>query len=260
MFYAPHWVWQSWEGGKVAAVSEELQGFIMKKDDRRDKIQLVAEYLQNSINSHNTYAFKYLFCEMLNFLNTIFNMWILNVFLNGNFISFGTRFFSFDHNDDEESIHPKLELFPRMTKCDFKTIGPSGTPQNLDILCLLPHSIINEKVYLFLWLWLWVLLIVTVVALLYRFVVFFVPLVRNRLLLNYVGERNKNDVTTLSKKLGLGDYFLLYLVQKNISSLAFQDLVKDLSVRIANKPTNSLEMCEKGNGAGRAYALFNEPR
>lgn len=262
MFYAPHWLWLSWEGGKVSSVSQELQSFLMKKEDRQDRIQLLAEYLHDTLHRHNFYAMKYLFCEILNFINTVLNIWILNIFLNGKFVSYGTEFLSFSHNDIEDKLHPKLTLFPRMTKCDFYTSGPSGTPQNHDIMCLLPHSIVNEKVYLILWLWLWMLLASTIVALFYRFTVFFVPAIRSRLLLNYVGDLNKNDIKTLSVKLEVGDYFLLYLLQKNVSNMAFRDLVQELSGRIDGKATNNVEMGEKVTAAGRGYSnyLMNEPR
>lgn len=244
----------------MSALSQELQGFLMKREDRQDKIELLAGYLFDTLHGHNFYAFKYLFSEILNFVNTVFNIWLLNIFLNGKFVSYGTEFFSFSHNAGK--IHPKDILFPRITKCDFYSSGPSGTPQNHDIMCVLPHSIINEKVYLFLWLWLWLLLASTIVALFYRFIVFFAPVVRSHLLLNYVENPLKKNIKILSAKLQVGDYFLLYLLQKNVSDMAFRDLVQELSGRIDGKASNSLEMGEKVTTEGRGYTNYfmNEPR
>ena len=38
------------------------------------------------------------------------------------------------------------QVFPTMGKCDFKVYGPSGTIEKIDVLCILPCNILNEKV------------------------------------------------------------------------------------------------------------------
>lgn len=232
----------------------------MDKEARRDKIQLLADYLHDSQKQHNRYALLYLFSELLNCINTIFNIWLLNKFLNGQFASYGSDFFSFDPNEDPHQIHPKVKIFPRVTKCDFQTVGPSGTIQNLDIMCVLPHSIINEKVYLFLWVWLWVLLAGTFLGFFWRCLAFFVPFVRQHQLTIYLQEPKKNDIQNLCSKLEVGDYFLLYLMRKNVSKMAFRELVQKLATRRTGRASNDLEMGEKGGVIGPGYHIMNEPR
>lgn len=226
----------------MAAASMDLTNPVMNKDDRKEKIQLLAEYLHTSLHRHNLYAAKYLFCEMLNFAVTLANIVLMNKFLDGKFISYGTEVFSFTQVAGEERSDPMIFLFPRMTKCTFKAFGSSGTIQNLDALCVMAHNAVNEKVYLFLWLWFWILLVTTTLAVLWRCLVFFVPFIRIRLLANYTRGLNKNEVKILSTNLQVGDYFLLYLLHKNVSDFFFNDLVKEVSDHIAGKASNSLEM------------------
>lgn len=241
MFYAPHCLWSIWEGGKVASASQGLQSVAtMQKEERWDKIQQLGNYLHTSLHHHNMYVIKFLFTELLNLFNIVLNIYLLNNIFNGQFISYGTKL-SFGHNDDEEWTSPNLMLFPRATKCDLILFGPSGNTEMHNFLCLLPHSIFNEKVYLFLWAWLWVLLTGTVLAFLWDCLVFVVPGVRRHMLTTYVHDLNKNDIQNLSANLQAGDFFLLYLLQKNVSIMAFSDLVKVLSNCMANKARNNLE-------------------
>lgn len=255
LFFAPYWLWKTWEGGKMAAASEELTNPIMAKDDRKEKIQLLAEYLHASLHQHNLYAAKYLFCEILNFFITVVNIFLMNKFLGGKFVSYGTEVLSLPQMEVEHRTDPMIALFPRMTKCTFRPYGASGTIENLDALCLMPHNIVNEKVFLFLWVWFWMLLVTGALAVLWRCLVFFVPFIRIHLLTKYTRGLNKNEVKILSMNLGVGDYFVFYLLHKNVSEFSFADLMKELSRRIGGKASDNLEMGENVTTSNKGYYL-----
>ncbi len=96
------------------------------------------------------------------------NIYFVDVFLGGEFSTYGTKVLEFLEADPEERIDPMAIIFPRVTKCSFFKYGPSGTVQTHDSICVLPINIMNEKIYVFLWFWLVALSIVTVISLLYH--------------------------------------------------------------------------------------------
>lgn len=116
---------------------------------------------------HSTYAFGYIFCEMMNVINIIANIYVTNKFIGDYFLAYGFEVFKYYQND-RNHIDPMEVTFPRLTKCDFYKYGPSGNIQKIDALCILAQNVLNEKIYLFLWIWFFVLAIISLLALLYR--------------------------------------------------------------------------------------------
>jgi hypothetical protein len=96
-------------------------------------------------------------------------------------------------------------------------------------LCVLPINIINEKIYVFLWFWFIVVAGLSGLALVYRLiVVLFLPTrsyilaFRSRLTLYY-------EVQAVCRKLQIGDWFVLYLLSKNIDTIVFKELMSELA-------------------------------
>ena len=61
-----------------------------------------------------------------------------------------------------------LDFFPKVAKCTFRSYGPSGTPQKIDGLCVLPVNIFNEKIYAFMWTWFVILAVISSLGICYR--------------------------------------------------------------------------------------------
>ncbi|CAL4093611.1 unnamed protein product [Meganyctiphanes norvegica] len=237
LFYAPHWIWKTVEGGKLESLTMGLSMPIMRRDDRHEKITLLADYLHASLHNHNFYAIKFLACEALNLINSILNMWFLNKFLGGMFFKYGVNVLNFTETDQEYRTDPMIKVFPRVTKCDFNMFGPSGTIERHDLLCVLALNIINEKIFVFLWFWFVLLAIISSLALLYRLLVFFVPAVRVGLLQKRARLQYKTSMETVSRKLQVGDFFLLFLLNKNLELLSFSSVLEELSKRLTT-PNN----------------------
>jgi hypothetical protein len=71
LFYAPRWLWKSWEGGKLQALKMDLDVGIMTQVDKKQKQEMILSYLQSNRQYHNFWAFKYFFCEFLALINVI---------------------------------------------------------------------------------------------------------------------------------------------------------------------------------------------
>lgn len=72
MFYAPHWIWKKFEGGKIQMITAGLRGFwTTSAKEKRQLEKRLAKYLYKSLHTHNLYAFGYFFCEFLNLCNVV---------------------------------------------------------------------------------------------------------------------------------------------------------------------------------------------
>lgn len=66
------------------------------------------------------YAFRYWFCEVLCFVNVIFQMFVMDWFFKGDFMSYGLNVLTFDDMDQDERYDHMVYVFPRVTKCTFR--------------------------------------------------------------------------------------------------------------------------------------------
>lgn len=74
IFYFPHWLWKTWEGGRVRVFVAELNTFILCQDSKSKQQQAVCDYFcdrnygKYSVfgwkprGNHTFYALKYIFC------------------------------------------------------------------------------------------------------------------------------------------------------------------------------------------------------
>ncbi|GBP45043.1 Innexin inx3 [Eumeta japonica] len=151
LFYAPHWIWKTWEEGKVRMISDGMRGTAASISDDRNSRQ-------------------------------VGNIFFLDTFLGGAFLTYGTEVVKFSNMNQEQRTDPMIEVFPRVTKCTFHKFGASGTIQKHDALCVLALNILNEKIFIFLWFWFIILSVVSGLALLYSAAVILLPRTRETIL------------------------------------------------------------------------------
>ena len=95
-------------------------------------------------------------------------MFLMNRFFDGAFLTFGIDVLRFLESDQEDRVDPMIYVFPRMTKCTFYKYGVSGEVERHDAVCILPLNVVNEKIYVFLWFWFLFLGLLSLVTVLYR--------------------------------------------------------------------------------------------
>ena len=149
-------------------------------------------------------------------------------FFDGAFLTFGLEVIAFAEQDQEDRLDPLIYVFPRMTKCTFHKFGTSGEVEKHDALCLLPLNIVNEKVYIFLWFWFILLASITGMFLLYRLGVLFGAGIRTAMIQARSGRVPRDKISDILNEPGLnyfqqlGDFFLLYLIAKNMDEVGMK--------------------------------------
>ncbi|XP_071875257.1 innexin 3 [Bombus fervidus] len=229
LFYMPHWIWKQWEEGKVRMISEGMRGAsIDNKAEREAKSHRLAKYVYDTLHLHNTYAAGYFFCEALNFVNVVGNIFFIDMFLGGAFLSYGTDVLKFSNMNQEQRTDPMVEVFPRVTKCTFHKFGASGTIQKFDALCVLALNILNEKIYIFLWFWFIILAVMSGVALLYSMAVVLLPSTRETILKKRFKFGTSANVSALIRETQVGDFLLLHLLGQNMNIMMFNEVLDEL--------------------------------
>lgn len=170
-------------------------------------------------------------------------IFLMDLFLGGSFRNYGTAFTAFTHaprlpNDmiDFASVNPMDQFFPKLTKCWFRSYGPSGSIQLKDRLCVLPLNVINEKIFIILWFWLMILAFLSTVAILFRIVVFCLPPLRTIMIMGRLRYVRRRAVSKIIKKYTFGDWFVLYLLSKNVNQILYKDLIVELSKNLEHEP------------------------
>jgi hypothetical protein len=210
-------------GMQIAIVADEERGY---------KKKLLIEYLYRHLKLHHYYAFKYFFCEILCLINIIGQMYLTDKFFDGEFMSYGLNVIKYTQKEVKYRNDPLVYIFPRMTKCTFHFYGSSGDVQKKDALCLLPLNVVNEKIYIFLWFWFVILSIITCLVIISRLFIFFAISIRSRILKTRCRFSNTKYLNIICKHGNIGDFFVLYLLAKNIDPIIMQDIVSEIGKRI----------------------------
>ncbi|CAG0907659.1 unnamed protein product [Darwinula stevensoni] len=184
------------------------------------------------------YAVRYFFCEMLALVNIIGQLYLMNDFFDGEFMSYGSRVLSHTQLDQEDRGDPMIYVFPRITKCTFHKYGPSGTIQRHDSLCILPLNIFNEKSYVFIWFWFIIISTLLALLILYRLMIIFLPSVRPTIFHFYNRMLPKDTCEAICRKTTLGDWWVLFLLGSNMDPLIYREVMAELAKKIETHASN----------------------
>lgn len=232
LFYIPRWLWKNWEGGKIQALMIDLNIGVFSDTEKKQKKKLLTDYLWDSRCNHNWWAVRYFFCELLSFVNVVGQLFLMDRFFEGEFLTYGIRVVQFSESEQDERHDPMVFVFPRVTKCIFRMFGRSGNVQTHDALCVLPLNVVNEKIYIFLWFWFVILCLLTALVLVFRVVIFSCH--RMRVFLLHVRFRviPREQLSDLVRRTEIGDWFLFYMLGQNIDTLIFKEIIIELVKRL----------------------------
>lgn len=237
MFHLPRILWKHSEGGLMKMLVGDLTDpmMLIRKSDRGDRIQFIKKYFKETTKTHGGYAARFFLCEVLCFVNVIGQMYLTDKFLGNTFLDYGSKVFEMTMGDPEGRSDPMNMVFPKVTKCTFHKYGASGTVTKHDGLCILALNIINEKIYCFLWFWFVAVAIFSAMAVVYRFIIIAVPSLRVKVIcaraLHQVSAKDVEDILTCPTHSWLdqiGDYWIIYLLSKNLNPVAMKELIEEL--------------------------------
>ncbi|XP_050443660.1 innexin shaking-B [Adelges cooleyi] len=232
LFYAPRWLWKLWEGGKIRALMMDLDVAICTDAEKKQKKKILLDYLWENLRYHNWWTYRYYLCELLALLNVVGQMFMMNRFFDGAFLTFGVDVIRFLDSDQEDRIDPMIYIFPRMTKCIFHKFGVSGEVETHDAICILPLNAVNEKIYVFLWFWFLILGALSAAVIVYRFIIIVSPRMRVYVFCIRFRLIKRQAIGNIVRRSKLGDWMLLYVLGDNIDCVIFRDIVHDLSHRL----------------------------
>lgn len=153
---------------------------------------------------------------------------MLEVFLNGFWSKYIQVIAAIRHYDWDKWNILTSRVFPKIAKCHMVKYGYSGSATSLDILCILPLNILNEKLFAFLWCWFLSMCILAGLNLIYRGMLIFSEPFRLQLLHTKLRIMPKSHVHRAIEGMSYGDWFILFKVSSNINPILFRDLMKAL--------------------------------
>lgn len=231
LFYIPHYIWKAWEGGRMKMLASELASPVLSRSCMENNIEPLVDYFCVTLHAHNSYAYKYFTCELLNLVNVVGQICFMNAFLGEDFAFYGIYVIMYNQRLTQSVKNPMERLFPKMTKCVYHKYGPSGSLENRDGICVLPQNFVNGKMYVFLWFWFHILALISLLVVLFRIITLISSSCR------FYGFRSsswmscaKNNFVVF-QRLKIGDWFLLHRLQQNINSLAYKELISHLAQR-----------------------------
>ncbi|XP_011500405.1 PREDICTED: innexin inx1 [Ceratosolen solmsi marchali] len=230
--YLPHWLWSIWEGGLIKTLMNDMNEKLEDEDSLTKKKNVIMDYLVSHIRTHNTYVYRYFACEALCLVNILVQLYLMNRFFDGEFVTYGLRVLHFSEAPQEERVDPMVYIFPRVTKCIFHKYGASGTIQKHDSLCILPLNIVNEKTYIFIWFWYLILTLMLLGLMFYRAAIIFAPVVRPKILQLSSRLLELETCQSITKKIELGDWWVLYVLSSNMDSLIYVELLRELTKKM----------------------------
>merc|ERR1711976_1083536 len=184
--------------------------------------------------------------------NVIGQIYFTDRFLGYQFTTYGTDVVRMTTLDPKDRADPMNVVFPKVTKCTFRTYGPSGTLQTHDSLCILALNIINEKIFVFLWFWFVILAVISAISFLYRIAIISSLDLRVKVIMkklhNRVNENMLRGVLTCPDHDWLdqiGDYWVMFLLSRNLPAIAMKELLEELKPIMNPNPQYGYQTLEK---------------
>jgi len=221
------------------------QGRVVDEPEKK-KRRLLNNYQEHVHNKFNKYAFGFFFCELLNIIILVWQVFVTDRFLNHRYLKYGYEVYRYFLLPPEErliitTVNPMCEVFPKVASCNYIRYGRGGGQETKNAVCILSLNIINDKIFVILWFWHIILIIMGIVRIATRTgqllsarVRFF--LMRNQMHRYFNKNRHLNDIRKYILTCSIGDWFVLYQMSKNLNKRFFAEFLSLLSIKVNPDP------------------------
>ena len=103
-----------WEAGKLKMLVQGLNVPIVDSDTKNSRIEVLINYFLDKKNNNDWYAFRFFFCEILNFINVIGQIFFIDFFLGGEFSTYGSDVISMSESPEDQRYDPMSHVFPKV--------------------------------------------------------------------------------------------------------------------------------------------------
>lgn len=276
LFYVPKFAYRTLQKDVLARYTKSIIG---KDDDEEEeideKIKLAARRFLSNKGHHSSLSQASIISEVLNLVVVIAAFTLSDELLTGQFYYLGRDWITYIRNspDNAEKIEsknsselsPMDQVFPKMSKCEFKKFGPGGSIINYDLLCVMTLNVFHDKVFLFLWFWFWALIVIQTFNLFYRLIILRYRGLQCKLILWRVEHafldeneqfrreesvRFRRGVKNFIQTLGYSDWFLLRAISTSTDTLQFTDFLYhliDRSKKLEKSNENKVSKQENQN-------------
>ncbi|KAL9880567.1 innexin inx7 [Glossina fuscipes] len=246
-FYIPHFLWKTWEGGRIKALVYGLKMVSLSKylkerslkygqlsmpclEETECRIKDIRRSMIERMRLNNSWGAHMVFAELLNLLNLMLQIYWTNLFLGGAFYSLGAKVYAERWTEQMDALDI---VFPKVTKCHFHKYGSSGSLQMHDTLCVMALNIINEKIYTILWFWYAFLFLFTLLGLVWRASTFLfyknIKFTRISFYWAKPGKIDDHELTAVIKKCNFSNWTYLFFLRSNLSEFVFNKVIYHLS-------------------------------
>lgn len=245
IFYIPRCIWLSMEGGLMNFLVKGNQGRVIEESAEKER-KLLSNFIEHVHNKFNKYAFCFFFCELLNIIISLSQLFITNAFLNYQFLDYGYLVYRYYRLPPEErmsglAVNPMCEVFPKVATCNYVRYGRGGGQENKNSMCILNLNMINDKVFAFLWFWHCLLIVAGINRIVTRSIQILSKRVRYGLMKMMMHRYLTNNKQTAHiqhyiMNCSIGDWFVLYQMSKNTNKRFFAEFLALLSLKVNPDP------------------------
>lgn len=252
-FYMPYKIWKHAENGRIANM--------IKLADNQDenKPNALGEFLFSHYGSFSCLVLKYFLCECLAFINVFLQIYLMDSFLGGAFITYGSQVLNHDPGTNN-GLHPMSKFFPRVTKCTWVDFSPSGGRQKSQAVCVMPLNVINEKIFLILWFWMLFLFLFTLLHFIFEIILFLSSVPRLLVLRGFSPRTPKHLLRTVIRLADYGDWFVLVQLAKNLEQTRFKAtleyLARHMRFTLDEEESNHLDFEPNNFGPSRKSSRY----
>ena len=252
LFMIPDKIWQHFEGGMLEQFGSEKNDFL-DNPGKHGKV-----YNNLSKNLARKYFFTFITCEGLNYVIAIVNFIIIDIFLSGQFSTYGQDVLTYYLGSEESNnrnikeidlqsstesvlVNPMCSVFPTVVNCKTSYFGVNGNLDEQSIICILGQNILNQKIYFVLWMWFMVLFCVSGCMIVYRCLSLCLPDFQRSIILSHLKSKNAKRLTTVNKLplsyRDIGKWFVLVQLGRNSSPYKYRDFLEEVEER---QPINNV--------------------